>query len=276
MMRKMESLAATIVVALMWMPTLEAQVSKTPNKADASSHGEVQVDPQNIRAHVKFLASDLLEGRGTGQRGGDIAADYIATQFALYGLTPAGDEGTYFQNVPMVAVKTLDETSFNFVAPDTGAVTLKNLEDFVTSNESKTETAFIDAPIVFAGYGIRAPEYNWDDYKDADLTGKVALLFLNEPASDDPKFFKGKTLTYYGGSGLQVRGDGSARGNRDADHSPRGSGRLQLGCTAEFLGEGAILPAAGHQTEIAGSFVDPVRGSEKTCCDGRARSGQAV
>ena len=114
-MPKLESVAATIVAALMWMPTLEAQVGKTPNKPEVSSHGEVQVDPQNIRAHVKFLASDLLEGRGSGQRGGDIAADYIATQFALYGLKPAGDQGTYFQNVPMVAVKTLDETTFSFV-----------------------------------------------------------------------------------------------------------------------------------------------------------------
>jgi Zn-dependent M28 family amino/carboxypeptidase len=75
---------------------------------------------------------------------------------------------------------------------------LKNLDDFVTNNESQPETADIDAPIVFVGYGITAPDYNWDDYKGVDLKGKVALLFVNEPASDDPKFFKGKALTYYG------------------------------------------------------------------------------
>jgi hypothetical protein len=73
-----------------------------------------EIDKEKIRAHVKFLASDLLEGRGTGQRGGDIAAEYIATQFALYGLKPAGDNGTYFQDVPMVGVKTLAETTFKF------------------------------------------------------------------------------------------------------------------------------------------------------------------
>jgi Zn-dependent M28 family amino/carboxypeptidase len=155
-------------------------------------------DGENIRAHVKFLSSDLLEGRGTGQRGGDIAAEYIGTQFALYGLKPVGDDGTFFQNVPMVSVHTLPATTFKLVPKSGEPLTLKNLDDFVTNNESQTETADINAPIVFVGYGITAPEYNWDDYKSVDLKGKVALLFVNEPSSDDPKFFKGKALTYYG------------------------------------------------------------------------------
>ena len=193
-MRKLKLLMATVLVVALRVPHLDAQASKTTNKPEA---GSVQADPQKIRAHMKFLSSDLLEGRGTGQRGGDIAAEYIATEFALYGLKPAGDQGTYFHEVPMVGVKTLDETSFN-LASSAGTIKLKNLEDFVTNNESQTETAYIDAPIVFVGYGINAPEYNWDDYKGADLKGKVALLFVNEPAFDDPKFFKGKALTYYG------------------------------------------------------------------------------
>jgi Zn-dependent M28 family amino/carboxypeptidase len=155
-------------------------------------------DAEKIRAHVKFLASDLLEGRGTGQRGGDIAAEYIGTQFELYGLNPAGDSGTYFQNVPMVSVKTLAATTFKLLPQSGEPVTLKNLDDFVANNENQTETADFDAPIVFVGHGITAPEYNWDDYKGVDLKGKVALLFVNEPKSDDPKFFKGKALTYYG------------------------------------------------------------------------------
>lgn len=157
-----------------------------------------EIDKEKIRAHVKFLSSDLLEGRGTGQRGGDIAAEYIATQFALYGLKPAGGNGTYLQDVPMVGVKTLPETTFKFMEASGKSFEAKNLVDFVTSNESQTEAAEIDAPIVFVGYGIKAPEYGWDDYKDVDLRGKVALLFVNEPSSDDPDFFKGKALTYYG------------------------------------------------------------------------------
>jgi Zn-dependent M28 family amino/carboxypeptidase len=162
-------------------------------KADAP-----KIDPEKIRAHVKYLASDELEGRGMNQKGGDLAAEYIAAQLKNYGLKPAGDNGTYFQQVPMVGVKTLPETTFRFV-PDSGApVDLKQLDDYVTTNERQTESAEIDAPIVFVGYGISAPEYQWDDYKGYDLKGKVVLLFVNEPVSEDPKFFKGKALTYYG------------------------------------------------------------------------------
>jgi Zn-dependent M28 family amino/carboxypeptidase len=157
-----------------------------------------KIDAEKIRAHVKYLASDELEGRGMNQKGGDLAAEYIAGQFKSYGLKPAGDNGTYFQEVPMVGVKTLPGTTFGLV-PDSGTpVDLKALDDYVTTNERQSESIDIDAPIVFVGYGISAPEYQWDDYKGYDLKGKVALLFVNEPISDDEKFFKGKALTYYG------------------------------------------------------------------------------
>jgi TonB family protein len=157
-----------------------------------------KIAAERIRQHVKYLASDALEGRGTGQKGGDAAADYIAGQFKSYGLKPAGENGTYFQSVPLVGVKTLPETSFALVPASGEPLVLRNLDDFVTSNELQTETANIDAPIVFVGYGITAPEEKWDDYKGYDLKGKVALLFVNEPISDDPNFFKGKALTYNG------------------------------------------------------------------------------
>jgi Zn-dependent M28 family amino/carboxypeptidase len=160
--------------------------------------GGPKVDSEKIRAHVKYLASDELEGRGMNQKGSELAADYIAAQFKSYGLKPAGDNGTYFQTVPMVGVKTLPDTTFSFVPQSGAPLEPKLLEDYVTNNERHMESAFIDAPIVFVGYGISAPEYQWDDYKGYDLKGKVALLFVNQPISDDPKFFKGKTLTYYG------------------------------------------------------------------------------
>jgi Zn-dependent M28 family amino/carboxypeptidase len=157
-----------------------------------------RIDGDKIRDHVKYLSSNELEGRGMNQKGSDLAADYIAAQFKSYELKPAGENGTYFQDVPMVSVKTLPDTNFSFV-PSTGApVPLKLNDDYVTNNEAQTESADIDAPIVFVGYGITAPEYQWNDYKNYDLKGKVALLFVSEPVSDDPKFFKGKALTYYG------------------------------------------------------------------------------
>src|SRR2546429_6474455 len=80
-----------------------------------------KIDPEKIRAHVRFLSHDLLEGRGTGQRGGDIAAQYIATQFAGYGLKPAGDNGSYLQKVPMVGITPEPDTTFSFVAPRSDA-----------------------------------------------------------------------------------------------------------------------------------------------------------
>jgi Zn-dependent M28 family amino/carboxypeptidase len=188
------------LIALLFLggTVVVSQVSGQKKRVTLEVTGVAMPDAEKIRAYVKFLSSDLLEGRGTGQRGGDIAAEYIGTQFALYGLKPAGDDGTFFQNVPMVSVHTLPATTFKLVPNSGEPLALKNLDDFVTNNESQTETTDIDAPIVFVGYGISAPEYNWDDYKGVDLKGKVALLFVNEPSSDDPKFFKGKALTYYG------------------------------------------------------------------------------
>jgi Zn-dependent M28 family amino/carboxypeptidase len=191
------SISASLFVLMLFATSLAAQ-KKTHRSARVTSATTATPDPEKIRAHVKFLSSDLLEGRGTGQRGGDIAAEYIATQFELYGLKPGAANGSYFQDVPLMGVKTLPETSFELIPNNGESLPLKNLDDFVTNNENQTETADIDAPIVFVGYGITAPEYQWDDYKGVDLKGKVALLFVNEPISEDPKFFKAKALTYYG------------------------------------------------------------------------------
>jgi len=181
-------LLSACVFALMAGVPLPAKKAKSP----------VAIDGERIRAHVKYLSSEELEGRGMGQKGGDLAADYIGIQLESYGLKPAGDDGTFFQKVPMVGVRTLPQTTFEVQRSGGESFALKNLDDFVTNNESQTETADFSAPIVFVGFGIKAPEYDWDDYKDYDLHGKVALLFVSEPASDDPKFFKGKALTYYG------------------------------------------------------------------------------
>ena len=155
------------------------------------------IRPENIEAHVRFLSHDLLEGRGTGQRGGDIAAEYIAAQFALYGLKPAGDKGTYMQKVPMVGITPSADTRFSLVPAKGQPMDLKVLDDYVAYDQTQQPESAIDAEIVYVGYGIEAPEYNWDDYKGVDVKGKVLLMLVNQP-SDDPKLFHGKALTYYG------------------------------------------------------------------------------
>jgi Zn-dependent M28 family amino/carboxypeptidase len=169
-----------------------------PRPSSAAFAAMETINPERIRAHVRFLSHDLLEGRGTGQRGGDIAAEYIAAQFAVYGLKAGGDNGTYMQKVPMVGITPMPETTFS-IAPSSGApMNLKVLDDYVAYDQTQQPQSDIDAPIVYVGYGIHAPEYNWDDYKDADVKGKVLLMLVNEPPSEDTKFFKGKALTYYG------------------------------------------------------------------------------
>src|SRR6202011_6364512 len=187
------SIIAVVILSACNAAFLAAQTQRQDKPAPAAA-----IDAEKIRAHVKFLSSDLLEGRGMGQRGSDITAEYIATQFALDGLKAAGDQGSYFQEVPMVRITTLPDTTASLAPKNGEPLQLKNLDDFVIHNETQTDVADIDAPIVFVGHGITAPEYKWDDYKGVDLKGKVALLFVNEPSSDDPNFFKGKALTYYG------------------------------------------------------------------------------
>lgn len=156
------------------------------------------ITPEHIRWHVRFLAHDLLEGRGTGQRGGDLAAEYMATQFAEYGLKPAGDHGTFMQKVPLVGITTLPETRFTLVPKRGETMNLKPLDEYVAYDQTQQPESEVDADIVFVGYGIEAPEYNWDDFKGTDVRGKVLMMLVNEPPSDDVRFFKGKALTYYG------------------------------------------------------------------------------
>ena len=155
-----------------------------------------QVSTERIRADVKYLASEQLQGRGVGARGEDLATDHIAAEFKKAGLKPVGDKGTYFQGVPLVLVKTGPELSLAMVKGD-GSTPLKAEEEFVgVSNTQQSEDFEADA--VFVGHGITAPEFGWDDYKDVDVKGKVVVLFTNEPPSDDAAYFMGKNLTYYG------------------------------------------------------------------------------
>jgi Zn-dependent M28 family amino/carboxypeptidase len=195
-----------VAVAVLLSFTCFAQQSpmtKTTNSSAGTADTLTNsIDSEKIRAHVRFLSSDLLEGRGPGQRGNAIAADYIATQLDLAGLEPAGENGTYFQKVPMVAIKTLPESNFTLIGKNGEAMTLRGGDDYIAHSETMQPDINVDAPIVFVGYGINAPEYQWNDYAGVDVKGKVVLMFTNEPPSplpnSDRALFRGKELTYYG------------------------------------------------------------------------------
>ncbi|MDP9049539.1 MAG: M28 family peptidase [Acidobacteriota bacterium] len=189
-------LALVAIGFSMCVPMVKAQGTGVPASVKAA---EKSIDAEKIRAHVKFLADDLLEGRGPGLRGGDLAAKYIATQFALDGLKPGGDDGTYFQQVDFFGMTVKrDATTFSLAPASGGAMALKFGPDYVVNNPRHTPVVNIDAPVVFVGYGVTAPEYGWDDYAGVDVKGKVVLIIVGDPPSDDPKFFAGKALTYYG------------------------------------------------------------------------------
>jgi Zn-dependent M28 family amino/carboxypeptidase len=176
----------------------------TPHVARAQKTAMIQsaeasVSPERIREQDKFISDDLFEGRYPGLRGGELAAKYIATQFALEGLKPAGDNGTYLQQVDFVGMTAKPaESSFEFEPKSGEPVSLNFGDDFTVSNQTLTPVANIDAPIVFVGYGVTAPEFNWNDYAGLDVKGKVILCIVGDPPSDHPKFFAGKALTYYG------------------------------------------------------------------------------
>jgi Zn-dependent M28 family amino/carboxypeptidase len=185
-----------------------AATTKTGQRAgDAGLQAaERSIDAEKIRAHVKFLSDDLLEGRGPGLRGAEIAAKYIATQFALDGLKPGGDNGSYLQQINFVGMKVVaGKTSFSLLPKrgegnsiDLHSIDLNYGDDYTVTNQTLTPSVDVEAPIVFVGYGVTAPEFGWDDYAGVDVKGKVVLCIVGDPPSDDAKFFGGKALTYYG------------------------------------------------------------------------------
>jgi Zn-dependent M28 family amino/carboxypeptidase len=187
-----ESLSEDAATANMTIPQL-------PGVPHIALQAAQAIDPEKIRASVKELADDKYEGRYPGKPGGDAAAQYIAGQLRGYGVKPAGDDGSFFQKVPFYAVHTVaDKTQFSFVPKSGTPIDLHYADDYVVNNQTGAADSTIDAPIVFVGHGIDAPEYQWDDFKGVDVKGKVLLVVVNEPPSDDPNFFKGKALTYYG------------------------------------------------------------------------------
>jgi Zn-dependent M28 family amino/carboxypeptidase len=152
-----------------------------------------------LRAHLSFLADDLLEGRGTGQRGGDLAVRYLETQAALMGLKPLAD-GSYRQPVRFEGAKLLPGSSVAFYAGGNTRFTPIPGQGIVYGNGNGKASVNFEAPLVFVGYGVKAEEENWDDYKGLDVKGKVLIMMVNDPqpTPDEPNRFAGKAYTYYG------------------------------------------------------------------------------
>lgn len=186
----------TFVVVLVMSAFLTAEkVAVIPPQATQVADS---FNTDRMRADLQFLSSDLFEGRGTGQRGGDIAAAYIATQFALAGLKPIGENNTYMQKVPLNGATLQPESTLKIIPSKGEEMNLKYLEDFVANSQTLKLEDCIDGAVVFVGYGVVAPEFKWNDYAGVDVKGKVILALVNDPPSTDPKVFGGKAMTYYG------------------------------------------------------------------------------
>ena len=154
------------------------------------------IEAPELMGHMRFLASDLLEGRGPASEGDRLTQQYLATQFEALGLEPGAPDGGWVQPVELVGVTGHPET-LTVQAPS-GALRLKFKDDFIAlAGHQRRDTSLERAELVFVGYGIRAPEYQWDDFKGVDLKGKVLVVMNNDP-EDDPSLFAGRARLWYG------------------------------------------------------------------------------
>lgn len=174
-----------------------ASPAQTQDAESPTASVEGWITPNSLAGPLRFLASDDLEGRGVGSRGDRLARSYLATQFQMLGMEGGAEGGSFDQPVPIVGITALPKLDLSAKGPE-GEGTFAAPSDYVAfAGKPDAETSWVDAELVFVGYGITAPEYHWDDFKDADLKGKVLLVMNNDPSSD-PALFAGKTRLYYG------------------------------------------------------------------------------
>ena len=143
------------------------------------------ITPDGLLAHIKVLASDEFEGRAPGSKGEDLSVKYITDQFKKIGVKPGNPDGTYTQDVPLAGIKS--EPRMSFIIGDK-PMDLKYPDDFVASSARlQPEIKIEKSDLVFVGYGVVAPEYGWDDYKNVDVRGKTLLMLISDPPVPDPK-----------------------------------------------------------------------------------------
>src|SRR5207245_11397652 len=158
-----------------------------------------RITPEQIAAPLRFLYTDLLDGRAPATRGGRIAEEYIAAQLKAFGLRPGVGDTSYFQRVPIDVVKA-DPKTIKVTASGKANASLRFTEDVVVWPGSATAASNARGELVFVGYGAAAPEYEWDDFKGTDVRGKILLVLVNDPPAppSEPNLFGGKAMTYYG------------------------------------------------------------------------------
>lgn len=183
------ALALSSLVACNQAPVVEAP-APTP-----AGPAEDEIQDAALVQHVQTLASDEMEGRAPSTPGGQRAADYIADQLEAMGVEPAGENGTYFQQVPII--ESVVDRSFTLSVPGR---TYRYLEDVVAFSGTEQARAHVQGDVVFVGHGIVAPEQQWNDYAGANVRGKWVLIMVNDPpaTAEEPDLFAGKALTYYG------------------------------------------------------------------------------
>jgi Zn-dependent M28 family amino/carboxypeptidase len=195
--RALSALCTTRSTRCLLAVTLAAACAPHPHEA-STSVSPTPLPPVNtaaMDAHLKYLADDLLEGRAPATRGGELAARYIAAQFEAIGLIPAGPDGSYYQPVPLIGMTPRPSVVWR---AGTASQPFRYLEDFVAWAGRPDPHIVADGDVVFVGYGVRAPEWQWDDYKGTDVRGKVLLMLVNDPGLQDTSVFRGRGLTYYG------------------------------------------------------------------------------
>ncbi len=179
----------------------EQPVDAAAAAAPANAHAfNAEIDAADFRALVETLASDDFEGRAPGSPGGEKTVEYIKAQYERIGLEPGGENGTFYQTVPMVET-TADESTVIKLDSNGNARDLAFGTDFVIGTRTgKPEINVKDSELVFVGYGVNAPEQGWNDYAGIDVKGKTVVMFVNDPGfhAKDDSLFEGNRMTYYG------------------------------------------------------------------------------
>jgi Zn-dependent M28 family amino/carboxypeptidase len=200
--------SALVVVAL----GAAACTQEAPKPASSVAPAQVplaqlpRVDTAKILEHIKTLSADDMDGRSPGTAGEDKAVAYIESQFKAIGLKPGNPDGTFIQKVPLVGITGVNRQPLTFTKGGK-QVELKWKDEVVAWSKHVAPLASVqDSDVIFAGYGVEAPEYNWNDFKNTDVKGKTIVVLVNDPqipdpanpAALDPKMFNGKAMTYYG------------------------------------------------------------------------------